>query len=51
MPKSLEMSSGGLDFDTFMKALVRAKPETKKGKTRIKRERSSKSKECGMKQV
>jgi hypothetical protein len=31
MPKSLAMTTGGLDFDTFMKAIVKV-PKEKPGK-------------------
>jgi hypothetical protein len=39
MPKSLEMTSGGLDFDTFMKALVSVPTKQALGKTTGKRKR------------
>jgi hypothetical protein len=41
MPKSLEMKSDGLDFDRFMKAIVRV-PMKKKPKKAIKKEAAPK---------
>jgi hypothetical protein len=37
MPKSLEINSGGLDFDRFMKAIVKVKVEKPKKKAASKR--------------
>jgi hypothetical protein len=36
------MTGGGLDFDTFMKALVKVKPEKAKPKKRTKRKAAPK---------
>jgi hypothetical protein len=33
MPKSLEITSRGLDFDHFMKAVVKVKPAERKKKS------------------
>jgi hypothetical protein len=37
MPKSLEINSNGLDFDQFMKALVRIQPEKPVRKAKAKK--------------